>query len=99
MSCEFCKNFKGLNDICEDGFHYVETGNESLDCQSYQYNGKLKYYSYLSKKDELEVKQIIGRVVSYIIKIGFDDMSIATQSLACSIFDNINQMETREGLH
>ena len=99
MSCEFCKNFKGLNDICEDGFHYVETGNESLDCQSYQYNGKLKYYSYLSKKDELEVKQIIGRVVSYLIKIGFDDMAITTQSLASSMSDIVNQMEALECLH
>ena len=99
MSCNFCKNFKGLNDVCEDGFHYVETGNESLDCQSYQYNGELKYYSYLSKKDELEVKQIIGRVVSYFMKIGFDDMSIATQSLASSMFDIVNQMEALECLH
>ena len=50
-------------------------------------------------EDELEVEQIMSNVTSYFIRIGFDDMSIATQSLACSIFDNINQMETRGGLH
>ena len=44
MSCQFCKNYKGVHEFCEDNFHYVETGNESLDCNSYEYNGELKYY-------------------------------------------------------
>ena len=90
MSCYFCKNYKGLHNFCEDDFHYVETGNESLDCKNYEYNGELKYYSYLSKKDELEVKEIIGRVTSYFMKIGFDDMSSATQELSFSIFKTLN---------
>lgn len=50
-------------------------------------------------EDELEVEQIMGNVISYFIRIGFDGMSIATQSLSCSIFDNINQIEAMECLH
>ena len=97
MSCYFCKNYKGLHNFCEDDFHYVETGNESLDCKNYEYNGELKYYSYLSKKDELEVKEIIRRVTSYFMKIGFDDMSSATQELSFSIFKTLNGLtEFRE---
>ena len=38
MSCYFCKNYKGLHNFCEDDFHYVESGNESLDCNDYEYN-------------------------------------------------------------
>lgn len=93
MSCYFCKNYKGLHNFCEDDHVYVETGNESLDCQFYQYNGELKYYSYLSKRDELEVKTIINNVISYLIKLGFEDRSIATQSLAVSISDSMKKME------
>ena len=97
MSCYFCKNYKGLHNFCEDDFHYVENGNESLDCKNYEYNGELKYYSYLSKKDELEVKEIIRRVTSYFMKIGFDDMSSATQELSFSIFKTLNGLtEFRE---
>ena len=92
MSCYFCKNYKGLHNFCEDDFHYVETGNESLDCKNYEYNGELKYYSYLSKKDELEVKEIIRRVTSYFIKIGFDDMSLTTQEFAVSVLENLNEI-------
>jgi len=96
MCCHFCKNYKGLHNFCEDDFHYVETGNESLDCRNYEYNGELKYYSYLSKIDELEVKEIMGRVMSYLIKITFDDVSIATQRLAFSVFEITNKITNLE---
>ena len=75
MSCYFCKNYKGLHNFCAEDRYYVETGNESLDCQFYQYNGELKYYSYLSKRDELEVQTIMRGVFSYIMRIGFDDLT------------------------
>lgn len=50
-------------------------------------------------EDELEVEQIMGNVISYFIRIGFDGMSIATQSLASSMSDIANQMEALECLH
>ena len=50
-------------------------------------------------EDELEVEQIMSNVTSYFIRIGFDDMSIATQSLASSMSDTVNQMEAMECLH
>ena len=50
-------------------------------------------------EDELKVQQIMGNVISYFIRIGFDDMSITTQSLASSMSDNVNQMEAMECLH
>lgn len=90
MSCYFCKNYKGLHNFCEDDFHYVETGNESLDCNNYEYNGELKYYSYLSQRDELEVKEIIGRVIRYFMKIGLEDMSVATHQVAVSVLEMAN---------
>ncbi len=90
MSCYFCKNYKGLPNFCEDDFHYVETGNESLDCNNYEYNGELKYYSYLSKKDELEVQAIIGRIVGYFMRVGFDDMSLATHQVAVNVLEMAN---------
>ena len=96
MGCYFCKNYKGLHNFCEDDFHYVETGNESLDCKNYEYNGELKYYSYLSQRDELEVKEILGRVIGYFMKIGFDDMSVATQRLSFSIFESVNTITNLE---
>ena len=92
MSCQFCKNYKGLHEFCEDDFHYVETGNESLDCNSYEYNGELKYYSYLSKRDEQEVQAIIGRIVGYFMRVGFDDMSLTTQEFAVSVLENLNKI-------
>ena len=90
MSCYFCKNYKGLHNFCEDDYVYVETGNESLDCNSYEYNGELKYYSYLSKRDEQEVQAIIRRVVSYIIRLGFDEMSVATHQVAVNVLEMAN---------
>lgn len=90
MSCYFCKHYKGLPNFCEDDFHYVETGNESLDCNDYEYNGELKYYSYLSKKDELEVQAIIGRIVGYFMRVGFDDMSLATHQVAVNVLEMAN---------
>ena len=50
-------------------------------------------------EDELEVQQIMGNVIGYFIRIGFDDMAITTQSLASSMSDNINQIEAMEGLN
>ena len=50
-------------------------------------------------EDELEVEQIMSNVISYFIRIGFDDMAITTQSLASSMSDNINQIEAMEGLN
>ena len=92
MSCQFCNNYKGLHEFCEDDFHYVETGNESLDCNSYEYNGELKYYSYLSKRDEQEVQAIISRIVGYFMRVGFDDMSLTTQEFAVSVLENLNEI-------
>lgn len=92
MCCQFCKNYRGLHEFCEDGFHYVETGNESLDCNSYEYNGELKYYSYLSKRDEQEVQAIIGRIVGYFMRVGFDDMSITTQDFEVSVSETLNEI-------
>ena len=96
MCCQFCKNYRGLHEFCEDDFHYVETGNESLDCNSYEYNGELKYYSYLSKRDEQEVQVIIGRIVGYFMRVGFDDMSLATQEFAVSVFESLNEIRNLE---
>jgi hypothetical protein len=44
MSCMFCKFYEGLNEYCLRGL-MVESGNESFDCNYYEYNGELKHES------------------------------------------------------
>ena len=41
MSCMFCNQYSGLGHYCLSA-HYVETGSESLTCDDYEYDGKVK---------------------------------------------------------
>ena len=47
------------------------------------------------KEDDKEVKEIIGRVISYFIRMSFDDVTLATQETigaAQSFNERLNQM-------
>lgn len=47
------------------------------------------------KEDDKEVKEIIGRVISYFIRMSFDDVTLATQETigaAQSFNEHLNQM-------
>lgn len=48
------------------------------------------------KEDDKEVEEIMGRVMSYLMKITFDDASIATQRLAFSVFEITNKITNLE---
>lgn len=84
MGCNYCEKYNGPNNFCSEE-EFVETGLELINCDEYSYNGKLKYYSYLSKKDEMEVQEIIKGVVSYIMRMGFDDLTATHDQIeSCS---------------
>ena len=51
------------------------------------------------KEDDKEVKEIIGRVINYFMKISFDDLTIATTEMVGSMSlleDEIKALEQLE---
>lgn len=75
-------------------FHETKVNMDIVNkaCEDFNLQVMHKHTHDLSKRDEQEVQVIIRRVVSYIIRLGFDEMSITTQDFAVSVSETLNEI-------